>query len=193
MRAVAAVLLLVAAVHAGIWGVLRERQQAPDFNGMLPSVSYTPFEPGHVVDSTVDPDRIRADLRKLSTMTRAIRSYSSMEGNELVPPIAAEFGLKVMVGAWLTKDKERNRAEIDAAVDLARHNGNVIGVVVGNETIFRGEQIPIENLGPLPATGLEPEQAKRIIELEPEEVDRINREETQRIRDAEAQPEDKKA
>src|SRR3984957_1502946 len=140
MRAVAAVLLFVAAVHAGIWGVLRDRQQAPDFNGILPSVSYTPFEPGHVVDTTVDPDRIRADLRKLSTMTRAVRSYSATEGNELVPPIAAEFGMKVTVGAWINKDDERNQREIAAAIDLARHNSNVTGIVVGNETVFRGEQ-----------------------------------------------------
>ena len=91
MRAIAAVLLLVSATHAGIWGLLQDKQPAPDFNGMLPSVSYTPFEPGHVVDKTADPDRIRADLKKLSTITRAIRGYSAMEGNELVPPIAAEL------------------------------------------------------------------------------------------------------
>ncbi len=30
--------------------------------------------------------------------------------------------------------------EIAAAIDLAKHNSNVIGIVVGNETIYRGEQ-----------------------------------------------------
>src|SRR6201999_3657300 len=119
MRAVVAVLLLVATVHAAFWGLLQERQQAPDFRGMLPSLSYTPFEPGHIVDNSVDPDRIRADLKRLSTITRAIRSYSSTEGNELVPPIAAEFGLKVMVGAWINKDSDYNTREINAAINLA--------------------------------------------------------------------------
>jgi cellulose synthase/poly-beta-1,6-N-acetylglucosamine synthase-like glycosyltransferase/exo-beta-1,3-glucanase (GH17 family) len=145
MRAIVAVLLFVSAAHAALWGVLQEKQQAPDFNGILPSVSYTPFEPGHVVDKVVDDEKIRADLKKLSTVTRAVRSYSSTEGNELVPPIAAEFGLKVTVGAWIDKnDKpinaERNNREIEAAIGLARRNSNVIGVVVGNETIFRGDQ-----------------------------------------------------
>jgi exo-beta-1,3-glucanase (GH17 family)/cellulose synthase/poly-beta-1,6-N-acetylglucosamine synthase-like glycosyltransferase len=140
MRAVVAVLLCVAAVHAVLWGVLREKQEAPDFKGILPSVSYTPFEPGHVVDNTVDPDRIRADLKKLSTLTRASRSYSSTEGNELVPPIANEFGIKVTVGAWIDKNSDRNEREMLSAIDLAKHNGNVNGVVVGNETIYRGEQ-----------------------------------------------------
>jgi exo-beta-1,3-glucanase (GH17 family)/cellulose synthase/poly-beta-1,6-N-acetylglucosamine synthase-like glycosyltransferase len=141
MRVVVAVLLFVTAAHAALWGIFQERQQAPDFRGMLPSVSYAPFERGHTVaDSIADSEKIRADLKKLSTMARAVRLYSSTEGSELVPPIAAEFGLKVTVGAWIDKDVDRNEREIDAAINLARHNSNVIGVVVGNETIYRGEQ-----------------------------------------------------
>jgi exo-beta-1,3-glucanase (GH17 family)/cellulose synthase/poly-beta-1,6-N-acetylglucosamine synthase-like glycosyltransferase len=142
MRAVVAVVLCVAAAHAAIWGLLRDRQDAPDFRGMLPSVSYAPFQgTGHPdVDNFPTAEKIRADLKKLSTMTRAIRLYSSTGGVEMVPPIAAEFGLKVTVGAWIDKDPERNEREIRAAVDLAKHNSNVIGVVVGNETIYRGEQ-----------------------------------------------------
>src|SRR5277367_6678985 len=141
MRAIVAVLLFVTAAHAGLWGLLQEKQQAPDFRGILPSASYAPFEPGHTVaDPAADSEKIRADLKILSTMTRAVRLYSSTEGAELVPPIAAEFGMKVMVGAWIDKDKERNEREIAAAIDLARHNSNVIGVVVGNETVYRGEQ-----------------------------------------------------
>jgi exo-beta-1,3-glucanase (GH17 family)/cellulose synthase/poly-beta-1,6-N-acetylglucosamine synthase-like glycosyltransferase len=141
MRAVVAVLLCVTAVHAALWGVFRQEQQAPDFRGILPSLSYAPFEPGHVVaDVAADSEKVRADLKKLSTLTRAVRLYASTEGNELVPPIAAEFGLKVTVGAWINKDVERNEREIEAAINLARHNSDVIGVVVGNETIYRGEQ-----------------------------------------------------
>ena len=141
MRAVVAVVLLVTAVHAAMWGVFWEKQQAPDFRGILPSVSYAPFERGHTVaDSIANSEKIRADLKKLSTLTRAVRLYSSTEGNELVPPVAAEFGLKVMVGAWIDKNTDRNEREILSAIELAKRNSNVIGVVVGNETIYRGEQ-----------------------------------------------------
>jgi exo-beta-1,3-glucanase (GH17 family)/cellulose synthase/poly-beta-1,6-N-acetylglucosamine synthase-like glycosyltransferase len=142
MRAVVAVLLLVAAAHAAFWGLFQEKQQAPDFRGILPSVSYAPFAgTAHPdVDNIPTVERIRDDLRKLSSITRAIRLYSSTGGVELVPPIAAEFGLKVTVGAWIDKNNERNEREIDAAINLARRNSNVIGVVVGNETIYRGEQ-----------------------------------------------------
>ncbi|WP_213775942.1 glycosyltransferase [Bradyrhizobium sp. dw_78] len=142
MRAIVAVLLFVTAVHAGLWALLRDKEQAPDFTGMLPSVSYAPFEgTAHPdVDNIPTAERIRADMKKLSTMTRAIRLYSSTGGVEMVPPIAAEFGLKVTVGAWIDKNPDRNEREIESAINLARHNSNVNGIVVGNETIYRGEQ-----------------------------------------------------
>jgi exo-beta-1,3-glucanase (GH17 family)/cellulose synthase/poly-beta-1,6-N-acetylglucosamine synthase-like glycosyltransferase len=142
MRAIVAVLLFVTATHAALWGLLQEKQSAPDFRGILPSVSYAPFEgTAHPdVDNIPSVEKIRADMKKLSTMTRAIRLYSSTGGVELVPPIAAEFGLKVTVGAWIDKNSDRNDREIDSAINLAKRNSNVIGVVVGNETIYRGEQ-----------------------------------------------------
>jgi exo-beta-1,3-glucanase (GH17 family)/cellulose synthase/poly-beta-1,6-N-acetylglucosamine synthase-like glycosyltransferase len=142
MRAIVAVLLFVGAVHAALWGVLQEKQQAPDFNGILPSVSYAPFEGTEHpdVDNIPSAEKIRADLKKLSTITRAIRLYSSTGGVELVPPIAAEFGLKVTLGVWIDKHTDRNDREIESAINLARRNSNVIGIVVGNETVFRGEQ-----------------------------------------------------
>jgi cellulose synthase/poly-beta-1,6-N-acetylglucosamine synthase-like glycosyltransferase/exo-beta-1,3-glucanase (GH17 family) len=183
MRAVVAVLIFVSAIHAGVWGLLRDKEPAPDFKGILPSLSYAAFERGHIVaDSIADSAKVRDDLKKLSSLTRAVRLYSSTEGNELVPPIANEAGLKVTVGAWIDKNADRNEREMQSAIELARRNSNVNGIVVGNETIYRGEQISIENLGSVPETG-----------LEQEEISRLLREEAQRITDAEAQPEDKRA
>jgi exo-beta-1,3-glucanase (GH17 family)/glycosyltransferase involved in cell wall biosynthesis len=147
MRAVVAVLLCVAAIHAGLWGVLRDKQQAPDFKGILPSVSYAPFDgTGHPdVDNIPNAVKIRSDLQTLAPLTKAIRLYSSTGGVELVPAIANEVGLKVTVGAWIDKNADRNEREMLSAIDLAKHNGNVNGIVVGNETIYRGEQ-KIEDL-----------------------------------------------
>jgi exo-beta-1,3-glucanase (GH17 family)/cellulose synthase/poly-beta-1,6-N-acetylglucosamine synthase-like glycosyltransferase len=141
MRTVAAVLALVACVHAGLWALLRTQATAPDFKGQLASVSYAPFASSDNPDSGARPTaaQIRADLKAIAPYTRAIRTYSSTGGAELIPPIAAEFGLKVSVGAWISKDKARNEREIRAAIDLARHNSNVDAIVVGNETIYRGE------------------------------------------------------
>ena len=141
MRTVVAVLALVACVHAGLWALLKTEATAPDFNGQLASISYAPFASSQHPDYGERPTaaQIRADLKAIAPYTRAIRTYSATGGAELIPPIAAEFGLKVTVGAWIGKDKERNEQEIRSALDLARHNSNVDAIVVGNETIFRGE------------------------------------------------------
>src|SRR5579863_8413125 len=141
MRTVAAVLALVACVHAGLWALLRSETKAPDFTGQLASVSYAPFVNASHPDSgeRPTPEQIRADLKAIAPYTRAVRLYSSTGGAELVPPIAAEFGLKVTVGAWIDKNQERNEREIRSALDLARHNSNVNAIVVGNETVLRNE------------------------------------------------------
>jgi len=142
MRAVVAVLLLVAAAHAALWGVLREKQPAPDFRGILPSVSYAPFDgTGHPdIDNIPTVEKIRADMKVLAPLTRAVRLYSSTGGVELVPAIANEAGIKVTVGAWIDKHSDRNEREMQAAVELAKRNSNVNGIVVGNETIYRADQ-----------------------------------------------------
>ena len=56
-----------------------------------------------------------------------------------MPAIAAEFGLRVTVGAWIDKDQDRNEREIRSVIDLASRHSNVNGIIVGNETIYRGE------------------------------------------------------
>jgi len=148
MRAVVAVVLFVTALHAGLWSLLRGQEQAPDFKGILPSISYAPFAPGAAENIPTDEkeEMIRADLKALSSITRAIRLYSATGGEDLVPPIANEFGLKVMLGAWVDKAKkdgtnsDRTELEIESVIKLAKHNSNVIGIVVGNETLFRGDQ-----------------------------------------------------
>jgi exo-beta-1,3-glucanase (GH17 family)/cellulose synthase/poly-beta-1,6-N-acetylglucosamine synthase-like glycosyltransferase len=142
MRTVAAVIALVACVQAGLWALAQSHVSAPDVDGTLASVSYAPFA------SSTNPDnggkttaaQIRADLKKLAPLTRSIRLYSSTGGVELVPNIATEFGLNVTVGAWIDKHADRNEREIRSAIELARRNSNVKSVMVGNETIFRGEQ-----------------------------------------------------
>ncbi len=147
MRTVAAVIALVACVQAGLWALSQTRVSAPDIDGMLASVSYAPFASSTNPDEggKATPAQIRADLKKLALVTRSIRLYSSTGGVELVPGIAQEFGLNVTVGAWIDKHQDRNEREIAAAIDLARRHSNVKSVMVGNETIFRGEQT-VDNL-----------------------------------------------
>src|SRR4051794_11382736 len=142
MRSVAAVVALVVCVHAGIWGLLQRHYAASDVDGQLASVSYSPYARAQHPDFGDRPtaDQIRADLKILSSFTRSIRTYSSTGGVELVPGIAAEFGLKVTVGIWIDKDEARNEREIQSGLALAKRYGNVNALVVGNETTLRAEK-----------------------------------------------------
>jgi exo-beta-1,3-glucanase (GH17 family)/cellulose synthase/poly-beta-1,6-N-acetylglucosamine synthase-like glycosyltransferase len=143
MRSVAVVVALVACLHAAAWALWESRSSAPDITGPLASVSYSPFEGSSHPEaglSKVTAEKIRSDLKILAPFTRAIRTYSATGGAELVPPVAAEFGLKVNVGAWIDKDEKRNERELRSAIDLVRKNRNVNGLIVGNETIYRGDK-----------------------------------------------------
>ena len=142
MRFVAVVGVLVACVHAGIWALTQHQVSAPEFRGQLASVSYAPFDGSAHPDSgtRTTTAQIRADLKVISPTTRTVRTYSSTGGSELVPAVADEFGLRTSVGAWIDKDVRRNEREIRSVIDLSRRHRNIDSIVVGNETIFRGEQ-----------------------------------------------------
>jgi exo-beta-1,3-glucanase (GH17 family)/cellulose synthase/poly-beta-1,6-N-acetylglucosamine synthase-like glycosyltransferase len=140
MRTVAAVVALVACVHAGLWALTRDNVAAPNFEGQLASVSYAPFDGStHPDEGRAQAKQIRADLKMLAPVTKAIRTYSATGGVELVPGIAAEFGLRVTAGAWIDKFKDRNEREIRSVIDLAKRHSNVSSIVVGNETIYRDD------------------------------------------------------
>ena len=137
MRTVAVVVAFVVCVHAGLWAIARDRINAPNFDGQLASVSYAPFE-GNVnaeEGGKARAERIRSDLKLLAPLARAVRTYSSTNGVELVPGIASEFGLRATIGAWIDKDKDRNEREMRSVIDLSKRHSNVNGIFVGNETI----------------------------------------------------------
>src|SRR5262249_31033294 len=85
-------------------------------------------------------ETIRADLDVIAPVTDSIRTYSSTQGLDLVPPLAAEKNLKVTLGIWIDKDEDRNKREIESAVELASRNSNVKGIVVGNEVVLRAKK-----------------------------------------------------
>jgi cellulose synthase/poly-beta-1,6-N-acetylglucosamine synthase-like glycosyltransferase/exo-beta-1,3-glucanase (GH17 family) len=140
MRMIGIIVGLVACAHAAIWLVGDRHETAASVPGKLPSVSYNRFVGSPSAGEAVSEAQIRADLTVIARKARAVRTYSSTRGLERVPKIAADFGLKVTVGAWIDKDDARNEREIASALRLARENPNVTRLVVANETVFRHER-----------------------------------------------------
>ncbi|HEU4499044.1 MAG TPA: glycosyl hydrolase family 17 protein, partial [Sphingomicrobium sp.] len=135
---VAVVVVMATAMHAAVWLVLHERVSPPDANGVLASVSFSPINPKQdaEVHSTTEA-QIRSDLEAIAPYTRTVRTYSVNNGLELVPGLAAEYGLRVTLGAWIDGRQEHDEGEIERVIELAKQHRNVDGVIVGNETIYR--------------------------------------------------------
>ena len=56
----------------------------------------------------------------------------------MIPEISKQKGLKTLVGAWISHDKERNEKEIKSLIHLAKL-GLVDIAAVGNEVLHREE------------------------------------------------------
>lgn len=94
------------------------------------------YEDGQNPGDLISEDQVRRRMRIIAPHTQWIRSFSCTEGNEFIPKIAREFGLKTMVGAWLGSDHEKNQKEIQALIKLAEA-GFVDIAAVGNEVLYR--------------------------------------------------------
>jgi glucan 1,3-beta-glucosidase len=94
------------------------------------------YEEGQKPGDVITEEQVRRRMRIIRPHTKWVRSFSSTDGNELVPMIAKEYGLKTLVGAWLGKDPEINKREINGLIQLAGE-GYVDIAAVGNEVMYR--------------------------------------------------------
>ncbi|MFY0628993.1 MAG: glycosyl hydrolase [Flavobacteriaceae bacterium] len=98
----------------------------------------SPYEEGQEPGDQLSEAQIRKRLEIIKPYTKWIRSFSCTDGNELIPKIAQELGIKTLVGAWLGDDPEINKREIAGLIKLA-NEGYVDIAAVGNEVMYRGD------------------------------------------------------
>jgi len=114
----------------------------PKWPETIQGVSFSPFRAGQSPQTTEYPSekQISRDLQLLSNHVKSVRTYSVLETLGSVPRLARAAGLDVMVGVWITKDRERSRLEIETLRKLRPELGsNVTAVIVGNEVLLRDE------------------------------------------------------
>jgi GPH family glycoside/pentoside/hexuronide:cation symporter len=104
----------------------------------LYGLCYSAYAPDQKAGDVLAPSQVRRRVAVVAPHTRWLRSFACTEGHELIPAVAREHGLKTMVGAWISADRERNEREIHGLVTLAKA-GFVDVAVVGNEVLLRGE------------------------------------------------------
>jgi GPH family glycoside/pentoside/hexuronide:cation symporter len=107
-------------------------------NQGLHGLCFSPYVEGQEPGNILSADQIRRRLDTIVPYTKWIRSFSCTSGNELIPEIARQKGLKTVVGAWISDDKERNEKEIQSLIQLA--NAGLVDIAaVGNEVLHRNE------------------------------------------------------
>jgi glycoside/pentoside/hexuronide:cation symporter, GPH family len=116
------------------------------FDRGMYGLCFSPYAAGQTANDVVSEDVIRRRLERISSHVRWVRSFSCTSGHELIPRIARELGIKTMVGAWISADRERNEREISSLIALAQQG--MVGVaVIGNEVLLRGDLTEEELLG----------------------------------------------
>ena len=107
-------------------------------NAGIHGLCFSPYEEGQEPGNPISETQIRRKLELILPSTKWIRTFSCTEGNEQIPVIAKEYGLKTLVGAWLGDDSEVNEAEIQGLIQLSK-SGYVDVAAVGNEVMYRGD------------------------------------------------------
>ena len=101
-------------------------------------ISFSPYVEGQGPGTLIGEAQIRERLAFIQPYVKWVRTFSCKEGNEQIPAIAAENGLKNMVGVWLDDDLEQNEVEIANAIEVAKA-GHADILAVGNEVLLRGD------------------------------------------------------
>lgn len=113
-------------------------------NGMH-GLCFSPYMEGQKPGDIISEKQIRRRMKIIKPYTKWIRSFSCTDGNEAIPRIAKEYGIKTLVGAWLGDDPKINEREIAGLIELAKA-GYVDIAAVGNEVMYRGDLAEAELL-----------------------------------------------
>ncbi|MBV9562881.1 MAG: beta-(1-6) glucans synthase, partial [Bradyrhizobium sp.] len=142
-----ALLLVSLGLISAIWWWLSQPAtlaHAPvDPAAKMDCVSYAPFRDHQTPfssDLVIGADQIARDLADLAKVSRCVRTYSVDNGLDKVPELAAEAGLKVILGIWLGRDRAKNAELVDRALAKVEQFPDVISaIMVGSEVLLRGE------------------------------------------------------
>ncbi|TBV08161.1 glycoside hydrolase family 17 protein [Phytopseudomonas dryadis] len=129
----------------GLWQTLGKPVELADAatpTHKLQCASYTPFDKDQSPFDqplAIRAERMDADLALLAQRFQCIRTYS-VTGLQALPDLARKHGLKLLAGAWVSRNPHDTAVEIQGLIELARANPDVVeAVIVGNEALLRKE------------------------------------------------------
>lgn len=107
-------------------------------NAGIFGISFSAYEEGQSPGDQLSREQISKRMAVLQPNISWIRSFSCVQGNELIPQVAKSMGIKTLVGAWLGDDLDKNEEEIAGLISLAKQ-GYVDICAVGNEVLYRDD------------------------------------------------------
>ena len=122
-----------------------DQRLAALLNAKMHGIAFSAYTEGQKPGDPLSVEQIARRMAILAPHFNWIRSFSVTAGNELIPRVAKEHGLKTLVGAWLGTDPEKNRQEIENLISLAEE-GLVDVAAVGNEVLYRDDLTEAELL-----------------------------------------------
>ncbi len=134
-------LAIAAAGSLGLWNVTNQKQAVPDFTGEVSGLAFSPYQRGQTPEHNDYPstDQVRADLALAAQVTSRIRTYTVAGPMADIPALAADYPLRVTLGAWLDRKIPHDNTEVDRLIETANANPDVDRVLVGNEVLLRDD------------------------------------------------------
>ncbi len=141
------VALLIAAANWAFWSWLNKPPVSAGWSGPVGGFAYNGFRLGQ---SPLPPDphypteqELDDDIATLSKFSQRLRTYSARDYTtgdvDAVPRLAKKHGMTVTEGAWLSRDLAENDEQLKSLIASMRVYDNVDRVMVGNETLLRGD------------------------------------------------------
>ncbi|MBQ0788675.1 MAG: glycosyl hydrolase [Oceanihabitans sp.] len=115
-------------------------------NKGIHGICFSMYEDGQEPGDIITEEQVERRVKILKPYSKWIRSFSCIEGNEHIPRIVHNHGMKTLVGAWLSDNKKNNEKEIEGLIRLAKE-GFVDIAAVGNEVLYRNDLSLKELLG----------------------------------------------
>ena len=140
--------VIVAILTILIWSLFNRPAQEPEWPHVIQGFSFSPLRAEHDPAKGQFPsiEQIDEDLSLLAWDTESIRTYSTESTLGEIPRLAADYDLKVTLGAWIDNRRENNLEELVRVINLAKKYTETIDrVIIGNEVLLE-DRIPIDEL-----------------------------------------------
>jgi len=139
--------IAVAALTLMFWAGMNRPDTEPAWPKTIQGFSFAPFRADQDPTDQRYPsiEQIDEDLALLSGRTHAVRTYTVEGSLGEIPDLAKAHKINVTLGSWVSGDAEATQRELKRLIDIANRSTNVVRLMVGNESLLRGE-VSIEQL-----------------------------------------------